>query len=206
MDATTLARCTGAPLGRAQLLAAAITEAMAAYDITTPKRQAMFLPNVGHETGGLKYLAEIGGHDYLMRYEGRLDLGNTQPGDGPRFKGRGILQTTGRANYRALTRRLRARGIQCPDFEAEPEQLEQPKWACLAGADYVGMRNLNAKADAGDFLAYCIGINGKKKATGLPNGWRERTDLWAAAQKALADVTDAQADGADSMWGNEARR
>ena len=205
MDAATLARCTGARLERAQLLAGAITAAMADYDISTPQRQGMFLPNVGVETMGLKFLAELGSRDYLMRYEGRLDLGNTQAGDGPRFKGRGLLQTTGRANYRALTQRLRARGIQCPDFEAEPEKLELPDWAALSAADYVGMRNLNAKADAGDFLGYCIGVNGRNKDTGLPNGWRERTDLWVAARKALV-IDDTHAAGADSMWGNEIRR
>lgn len=206
MDAATLALCTGAQHDRAQLLAGPITDAMAAYDISTAYRQGMFLANVGHETMKLLRLREIWGPTIAqVGYEGRADLGNVKLGDGKRFMGRGILQTTGRANYRALTRRLRARGIQCPDFEAEPEKLEQPQWACLAGADYIAMRNLNAKADAGDFLGYCIGINGKNKATGLPNGWRERTDLWAAAQKALV-VTDAQADGADSMWGNEARR
>lgn len=187
MDATTLARCTGAPLGRAQALVEAISSAMAAYEIDqTKNRMGMFLANVGHETTRLRYLAELGGDDYLSRYNCRLDLGNTQPGDGPRYKGRGILQTTGRANYRALTKRLRVRGIDCPDFEAEPAKLEMPQWAALSGADYVGMRNLNAKADAGDFLAYCIGINGKNKATGLPNGWSERTDLWVDAQGALA--------------------
>jgi putative chitinase len=186
MDANTLARCTGARLDRAQLFADPVSSAMDAYDISTPARQGMFLANVGHETTRLTYLAELGGRDYLMRYEGRADLGNTQTGDGPRFKGRGILQTTGRANYLALTRRLRERGIDCPDFEAEPEKLELPQWAALSGADYVGMRNLNAKADAGDFLGYCIGINGRNKVTGLPNGWSERTDLWVRAQKALA--------------------
>lgn len=185
MDAQTLARCTGARLDRARSLADSLTAAMDAYDITTPERQAMFLANVGHETAGLKYLAELGGDDYLSRYNGRADLGNTQAGDGPRFKGRGLLQTTGRANYRALTKRLRSRGIDCPDFEDEPQKLEQPQWAALSAADYVGMRNLNAKADAGDFLGYCIGVNGRNKATGLPNGWRERTDLYVAAQAAL---------------------
>ncbi|WP_431276291.1 glycoside hydrolase family 19 protein [Variovorax ureilyticus] len=205
MDAATLARCTGARLDRAQLLVGAISAAMADYDISTPQRQGMFLANVGHETTHLMFLAELGSKDYLMRYEGRADLGNTQLGDGPRYKGRGILQTTGRANYRALTRRLRAKGIDCPDFEAEPERLELPQWAALSAGDYVDMRKLNAKADAADFLGYCIGINGKNKETGLPNGWGERTDLWVAAQKALV-VTDAQAKGADSMWGNEIRR
>lgn len=181
-----LMACTGARQDRAERALSGINDAMATYDIDTPARVGMFLANVGHETMGLKYLAELGGDDYLSRYNGRADLGNTQPGDGPRFKGRGVLQTTGRANYRALTKRLRDRGIDCPDFEAEPEKLEQPQWAALSGADYVGMRNLNAKADAGDFLGYCIGINGRNRATGLPNGWGDRTDLWVAAQKALA--------------------
>jgi len=185
MDANTLARCTGARIDRAQRFADALTSAMDVYEINTPARIGMFLANVGHETMGLKFVEELGNTEYFMRYEGRRDLGNVKPGDGPRFHGRGLLQTTGRANYAALRDRLRARGVDCPDFEADPEALELPEWASLSACDYVGMRNLNAKADAGDFLAYCVGVNGRNKATGLPNGWSDRTDLWVAAQKAL---------------------
>jgi putative chitinase len=182
-----LMACTGARRDRAERSLDGINNAMGMYEINTPARIGMFLANVGHETMGLKYLAELGGDDYLSRYNGRADLGNVKPGDGPRFKGRGMLQTTGRANYAKLTQRLRARFPQAeiPDFEATPEMLERPEWAALSAADYVGMRNLNAKADAGDFLGYCIGINGRNKQTGLPNGWSDRTDLWAAAQKVL---------------------
>lgn len=202
MDAQTLARCTGAQIDRAQMLASPITDAMAAYDISTPTRQAAFLPNVGHESGGLKWMVEIWGPtEAQKRYEGRADLGNNQPGDGFTFRGRGLLQTTGRANYRALTRRLKARlGDLTPDFEVSPELLAQPKWAAISAADFWNMKGLNALADAGDFYGIVKRING-----GL-NGIEERTRLWNAAKVALAGVTDAQADGADSMWGNEARR
>jgi len=179
---------TGARQDRAERALAGINEAMAMYDINTPARVGMFLANVGHETMGLKYLKELGDARYFSRYEGRADLGNTHPGDGARYPGRGFLQTTGRANYAKLRDRLRAHFPQAeiPDFEATPEELERPEWAAVSAADYVGMRNLNAKADAGDFLGYCVGINGRNKATGLPNGWSDRTDLWVAAQRVLA--------------------
>lgn len=178
---------TGARRDRAERSLDGLNQAMHMYEIDTPARVGMFLANVGHETMGLKYLAELGDEDYLSRYNGRADLGNVRPGDGPRFKGRGMLQTTGRANYAKLRDRLRARFPQAeiPDFEATPEVLERPAWAALSAADYIGMRNLNAKADAGDFLGYCVGINGRNRATGLPNGWADRTDLWAAAQQVL---------------------
>lgn len=182
-----LIACTGASESSAGRSLQGINVAMATYAIDeTPKRVGMFLANVGVETMRLSALRELGGDSYFMRYEGRRDLGNVRPGDGPTFKGRGGLQTTGRANYVSLRDRLRARGIDCPDFEAEPEKLELPEWAWLSAGDYVEMRKLNAKADAGDFLAYCVGINGRNKATGLPNHWTDRCANWERAQRALA--------------------
>lgn len=186
LTAEQLATATGATLVRARSKLAGLTAAMAAYDISLPQRAAMFLANVGHETMGLVHVREIWGPTAAQQgYEGRKDLGNVRPGDGRRFLGRGDLQTTGRANYARLRDRLRSRGIQCPDFEAEPEKLELAEWAALSACDYIDMRNLNAKADSGDFLGYCIGINGRNKATGLPNGWSHRTELYAQAQAVL---------------------
>jgi putative chitinase len=72
---------------------------MAANQITSPLRVAHFLAQVGHESGNLRYSEEIASGS---AYEGRVDLGNTQRGDGPRFKGRGLIQLTGRANYTAF--------------------------------------------------------------------------------------------------------
>lgn len=183
MNADTLARCTGARLDRAQAALAGLTEAMDHYDISTPQRQAMFLANVGHESGGLKWLTELWGPTPAQsRYEGRSDLGNNQPGDGRRFMGRGYLQTTGRANYARLTQRLRARWDQSdvPDFEITPEALAEPGWAAISGADFWDMRGLNALADRGAFADVVRKING-----GL-NGIEERTRLLSAATEALS--------------------
>lgn len=181
---------TGARQDRAERALAGFNESMPLYEIdATPARIGMFLANVGHETMGLKYLEELGDADYFTRhYEHRLDLGNVKPGDGARYHGRGYLQTTGRANYAKLRDRLRARMPQAevPDFEATPDLLARPAWAALSACDYVGMRNLNAKADAGDFLGYCVGVNGRNRATGLPNGWSERCALWTGSQKGTA--------------------
>jgi len=185
MDADDLARCTGARIDRAQAALAGLTSAMQHYDINTPERMAMFLANVGHESGGLKWLREIWGPTPAQsRYEGRADLGNNKPGDGKRFMGRGFLQTTGRSNYAKLRDRLRARWPQSevPDFEATPEVLEQPEWAAISAADFWGMKGLNALADRGAFLDVVKRINGGT------NGIEDRMRLYNEAKKALVSA------------------
>lgn len=191
MTPTIIARCTGARLDRANRCAAGLAQAMALYGIDTPARQAMFLANIGHETGGLQWLTEIWGPTPAQKgYEGRADLGNTQPGDGARFKGHGMLQTTGRFNHAAVRDRLRKRfpEMAVPDFEAEPERLAEPEWAALSAADYIAMKDCQRFADAGDFDGYCDTINrGKKTAKeGDSNGWADRLKLYKAAQAVLS--------------------
>ena len=66
------------------------------FKVNTPDRQAAFLAQVGHESGQLKYAEEVASG---KAYEGRKDLGNVNPGDGVKFKGRGLIQVTGRTNY-----------------------------------------------------------------------------------------------------------
>lgn len=177
----TLVRALGCTPARASAFAPLISEACATYEINTPQRLAFFLAQIGHESGALKWLREIWGPTPAQaRYEGRVDLGNVEAGDGKRYMGRGLIQTTGRANYAKLRDRLRVRLPSVPDFEATPEALEEPKWAVLSATDYWDMRGLNALADAGDFKAATKRING-----GL-NGLADRQARLERAQRALA--------------------
>lgn len=190
MNPELIALCTGARPDRAERCAESLTTAMKLFDIDTPIRQAMFLANVGHETGGLHFLTEIWGPtDAQKRYEGRADLGNTQPGDGRRFCGHGMLQTTGRFNHAAVRDRLRARfpNMEVPDFEADPGALALPQWAALAAGDYIAMRDCQRFADIDDFDGYCDIINRGRKtaADGDSNGWEDRTRLYKAARRVL---------------------
>jgi putative chitinase len=147
----------------AERFAEPLSAACAFYGIDTPARLAMFLAQLGHESGGGRYTSEIWGPTPAqVRYEGRADLGNTQLGDGRRFAGHGLIQTTGRFNHAKVRDRLRERfpHLDVPDFEADPERLAEPQWACLSAADYWDMKGLNALADAGDFIAITKKING----------------------------------------------
>lgn len=174
MDAPTLARCTGARLDRAQRFVDPLTAAMTEFGIDNRSRQAAFLTNVGHESGGLHWLVELWGPTPAQQgYEGRRNLGNTQIGDGFKFRGRGLLQTTGRANYAALSQHL---GV---DYVADPDRLAQPVDAARSACYFWQSHNLNQFADGGDFLSVVKAINGGY------NGLSERQMLWSDAKTAL---------------------
>lgn len=148
---------------------------MAEFDINTPARQAAFLAQVGHESGGLHWLVEIWGPtDSQRRYEVRQDLGNNQPGDGMRFKGRGLIQITGRDNYQRVGDAL---GV---DLISHPELLGQSPLAERSAAWFWQAHGLNALADAGSFETITKRING-----GL-NGYPNRLALWENATGILA--------------------
>lgn len=169
-----LAACTGAYPARAKLWLEPITEAMAEYDITTSARQAAFLAQVGHESMGLMYAREIWGPTKAqLGYEGRADLGNTQPGDGFRYRGRGLLQITGRTNYADAGHAL---GL---DLVGHPEILEDRDMAAAVSAWWWKVHGLNALADAGEFDRITQRINGGQ------NGADARRALWAKAKAAL---------------------
>lgn len=124
---------------------------MQAYQIDTTLRENHFLAQIAHESGEFRYLKEIASG---RAYEGRMDLGNNQQGDGIRFKGRGLIQITGRTNYAHLSRDL---GM---DFLAQPVLLETPEYACLSAAWFWNSKNLNVWADKDDFLTITKRING----------------------------------------------
>lgn len=133
--------------------------AMVAADINNVNRAAMWAAQLGHESVGLRYMEEIASG---AAYNGRQDLGNIYPGDGPRFKGRGPIQLTGRVNYRAFTRWANAEGHTDIDFEANPHLLSEPKWGFLAASYYwtVARPDINRLSDSGDIVTVTRRING----------------------------------------------
>jgi len=123
--------------------------------ITNQLRIAHFLAQAAHESGAFRYMNEIWGPTPAQtRYEGRKDLGNTQPGDGRRYAGRGIFQLTGRANYAAVGKRLSLPLVEEPDLAAQPDIAVQI--AC----DYWNSRGMNPLADADDLKAITLKVNG----------------------------------------------
>ena len=142
------------------------------YEINTPLRIAHFLAQVGHESLNFYYYREIASG---KAYEGRKDLGNTEVGDGVRFRGRGIIQITGRANYKECSLFLFG-DTRLLDF---PELLELPENGVGAACWFWTKKNLNFYADKDDLLTITKRINGGT------NGYRDRHSRLILAKKAL---------------------
>ena len=152
--------------------------AMEEFAIGSPLRQAAFLAQLAHESGEFRYMEEIWGPTASQkRYEppGRLarQLGNTEPGDGFRYKGRGPIQVTGRDNYRRYGPLL---GL---DLEAEPEQAATPEVGFRVAGLYWQRNSLNELADKEWFETITKRINGGT------NGLEDRRRYYARAKAAL---------------------
>jgi putative chitinase len=143
----------------------------ARYKIDTPDRQAHFIAQVAHESDGLRTTVEYADGS---AYEGRKDLGNTHKGDGRKFRGRGLIQLTGRANYAAATKALGR------DFVGHPERVAEFPAAADVSGWFWDTHGLNRHADADDVKAVTRIING-----GL-NGLDSRVAYLAAAKGAIA--------------------
>ena len=147
--------------------------------LNTVNRLAAFLAQIGHESGSFKWLSEIWGPTAAQsRYQTHPKLGNKQPGDGYRYRGRGLIQITGRGNYRAITLALKPQG--CPDFEANPDALSEPQWAALSAAAFWRDHSLNTLADVEDTLGITHVVNGGE------NGLDDRKARYKRAKEALS--------------------
>ena len=152
-----------------------LNTAMVRFQIVGTKRIAAFIAQIGHESGQLKYVKEIWGPTAAQaKYEGRKDLGNTVAGDGSKYRGRGLIQITGRANYIACGEGL---GL---DLIKQSELLEKPQHACMSAAWFWATKGLITLTDAGQFDKITRRINGGQ------NGAADRQALYARALKVLA--------------------
>lgn len=173
LNATALGSLYGISVKAATLWLQPLMLAEEWADLDTPQRLACFLAQVGHESGCLRWRKEIWGPTaQQLRYEGTklaVRLGNTQPGDGKRFMGRGLIQVTGRANYLEMGKSLKLNLI------SQPERLEERTLAAVSAAEFWKTRRLNRYADAYDFVGMTKRING-----GL-NGLAHRQALYTKA-------------------------
>ena len=182
LTAEYLMAATGSNRENAEKFLPFIQGACKAYDITTPKRVAGFLSQIGHESGGLAMLEENLNYkaETLMRvwpkrfptlefaqqfarnpqkiansvYANRMGNGDEASGEGWKYRGRGLKQLTGKDNYRAFSKAIGT------DFVADPDLLLQPVNAALSAGWFWSANNLNALADNGDVPGMTKRING----------------------------------------------
>jgi putative chitinase len=196
----------GATPARVALFVDSLNSAMLRYDIVTPERQAAFIAQVGYESTNLTRLVENLDYTHAERlmavfpthftsldqangaiaggpaaianfvYANRNGNGDEASGDGWRFKGRGLIQTTGRDNYARTSQGLYSDNL---TLIARPEALEQPGVAALAAAFFWSDRGCNELADQADFRQITRVINGGYA------GWNERAALWSTAREVL---------------------
>lgn len=156
---------------------AALANAVDKYE---PHVQAQVLAQVMHETGGLNFDREIWGPTKAQQgYEGRKDLGNTQKGDGSKFRGYGLIQVTGRANTTAFYKWCVKNGLNPPDFVDDPSQMANDPWAAWTVVWYWEVKGLTKYADVGDIEMITRRVNG-----GL-NGYDDRLRFYDRAALVL---------------------
>ncbi len=142
------------------------------FAINTPSRESAFLAQLAHESGGLHYWEEIASGS---AYENRVDLGNTQPGDGRKYKGRGPIQLTGRANYR------KAGAVLGLNLEDNPEQVATRAIGCLVAAWFWSDKQLNTLADEASEDSY---RSITRRINGGYTGWQDRLTYYKRARLA----------------------
>jgi putative chitinase len=169
-----------APNGKASILADLATYLPMALEnagINTPLRVGHFLAQAAHETDGFQTLQEYWGPTAAQKkYEGRADLGNIVAGDGSLFRGRGIFQLTGRANYTTYGKKL---GV---DMVSDPKLAATGKISVLTACEYWKSRDINTPADKDDITAVTRKINGGT------NGLAARKAFYTKIKKILPEI------------------
>lgn len=148
------------------------------FKIDTPRRMAHFLAQIAHETNELRYVKELGNRNYFDQYDsGKLKhlLGNVKKGDGYKYRGRGLIQITGRANYQAYQNSPYCKG----NIMDEPQLLEQPLGAVKSAMWWWQQHGLNELADRDSFTSITKVINGGT------NGIESRRKYLKRAKEAL---------------------
>lgn len=143
---------------------------MAEYEVNTYLRVCHFLAQAAHESASFRTLEEYASG---KAYEGRADLGNIKKGDGVRYKGRGIFQLTGRANYRDMGAKLKL------DLEGNPDLAMTPEVSVLTALEYWKSRRLNGFADGDNVTMITKLINGGY------NGFEDRKKYLARAKQVI---------------------
>ncbi len=169
------AKIAGMPVADAAKELPGLNASMYFAEINTVQRKATYLAQLGHESLGFAQFEEFASG---AAYEGRRDLGNTQRGDGKRYKGRGAIQLTGRANYRSATADLKPM-LGDTDLEQNPERADDPDVRYLTAAWFWNERDLNRHADKGNFDTVTSRINGGQ------NGRADRRQRYQKALKVL---------------------
>lgn len=175
----------GAQAAHAAVLAERLPPLLRKFNIDTPLRLAHLLSQLAHESDSFCTVEEYASG---AAYEGRADLGNTQRGDGKRFKGRGPIQLTGRDNYGRFTAWVRGHVPSAPDFEAHPELVFADAWVAWSVVYYWVSRNINQAADKDDIIHVTRIINGGR------NGLADRKVMLARAKEHIARFLALRAD------------
>lgn len=202
MDGATLAAAMGNSLPQATYDAYTPTfnAALIAAHCTTVNRVAMFCAQVGEESYGLKWMQELASGS---EYNGRRDLGNTSPGDGPRYKGRGPLQLTGKFNYGHFSQWCYDQRMvpTATYFVDNPTLLMDPQWGFLSASWYwtVARAALNSYADAGNIVAATMAINGGT------NGLADRRARWQHCLSLGNRLLPDDPSGDDELDANQAK-
>ena len=170
-----LRRCWPLARRRAAVFLPHINAALIEFGIDTPARVAAFLAQVGHESGQGVYVRELASGAAYDTGTKAKSLGNTPAadGDGQLYKGRGLIQITGRSNYAACGKAL---GV---DLLASPSKLETPELAARSAGWFWASNDLNRYADNGDFIGLTRRINGGT------NGLADRQAIWERAKAVL---------------------